>query len=417
MNKPDFDILVGPIGCLAACHDEQPRTGEALKELPTLRNAAVGIRGDRIAYAGPYKDVASASAEEKIDARGATVLPGFVDPHTHVPFLGDRASELSMRLNGMSYMDIGKKGGGILSTMRSVRDANEKTLLRAGRVLARSALSHGTTTLEAKSGYGLNVPDELKQLRVIKALGDEGFQGFLPTCLAAHFVPPEFEGDPDGYVQFVCDEILPAVTAEKLAKFVDVFCEEGAFDLEQSRRVLEKGKALGLVPRLHADEIVDTGGAALAAEVGAASADHLLAASDQGIAAMAEAGVCATLLPGTAFYLRKPYAPVRKFIEAGCVVALATDCNPGSSYTTNLLEVAALAVFGMGMLPEEVLWSVTLNAAAALGEQQRFGSIAEDKRADLCIWNVPSPLHLFYPYGENPLRTVLFGGRKVYEAT
>ncbi|MEJ2367753.1 MAG: imidazolonepropionase [Acidobacteriota bacterium] len=417
MNKPDFDILVGPIGCLAACHDEQPRTGEALKELPTLRNAAVGIRGDRIAYAGPYKDVASASAEEKIDARGATVLPGFVDPHTHVPFLGDRASELSMRLNGMSYMDIGKKGGGILSTMRSVRDANEKTLLRAGRVLARSALSHGTTTLEAKSGYGLNVPDELKQLRVIKALGDEGFQGFLPTCLAAHFVPPEFEGDPDGYVQFVCDEILPAVTAEKLAKFVDVFCEEGAFDLEQSRRVLEKGKALGLVPRLHADEIVDTGGAALAAEVGAASADHLLAASDQGIAAMAEAGVCATLLPGTAFYLRKPYAPARKFIEAGCVVALATDCNPGSSYTTNLLEVAALAVFGMGMLPEEVLWSVTLNAAAALGEQQRLGSIAEGKRADLCIWNVPSPLHLFYPYGENPLQTVLFGGRKVYEAT
>jgi imidazolonepropionase len=233
----------------------------------------------------------------------------------------------------------------------------------------------------------------------------------VSTFLGAHFIPPEYRHRHGEYVDVLCDEMLPAVASSRLARFCDVFCEEGAFSLEESRRILLRGNELGLLPRIHADEIVDTGGAALAAQVGAVSADHLMAASDDGIAAMAAAGVCATFLPGTSFYLRKAYAPARKFIEAGCPVALSTDCNPGSSYTTNLLNVATLAVFGMGMMPEEALWAVTLNAAYALRAHDEVGSVAVGRRADLTVWDVPSYLHLFYPYAESPLKTVVCAGK------
>jgi len=409
--RPDFDLLVGPISSLVPCHDEAARTGAALKELPVLTEAAVGIRDGLFTYAGPYKDVAGAQATARLDASGMTALPGFVDPHTHVPFLGDRSAELVLRLQGKSYMEIGHAGGGILSTMRTVRQASQTQLEEAGRATAASFLSHGVTAFEAKSGYGLETETEMKQLRALKALGERVPQRVVPTFLGAHFVPPEFKENPDAYVDLLCEEMLPRVASEDLARFCDVFCEEGAFTVEQSRRILLKAKGLGLQPRLHADEIVDTGGAALAAEVGAVSADHLMAVSDAGIEAMARAGVCATLLPGTSFYLRKAYAPARKFIEAGCAVALSTDCNPGSSFTTNLLNVATLAVFGMGMMPEEALWAITLNAAYALREHGSMGSVAVGKRADLTLWRVPSCLHLFYPYAENPLENVICGGR------
>jgi imidazolonepropionase len=412
MAEP-FDLLVGPIGCLAPCAGPAPRLGESLKELPLQKDAAVGVRGGEIVFVGPWSDVADHPAAERLDASGKTVLPGFVDAHTHVPFLGDRAHELVMRLQGKSYMEIGKAGGGILSTMRAVRAASEDDLTSAARGFARRFLDHGVTTFEAKSGYGLEMDAELKQLRVLKRLAQDGPQTVVPTFLGAHFVPPEYKGREDAYVDLLCDEVMPAVAAEGLARFCDVFCEEGAFTLEQSRRILLRGKDLGLAPRIHADEIVDTGGAALAAEVGAVSADHLLAASPEGMAAMAKAGVCATLLPGTAFYLRKPYAKARAFVEAGCAVAVASDCNPGSCYTANLFQVATLAIFGMGLMPEEALWAVTLNAAYALRAHDRVGSLEVGKRADLCIWDVPSPLHLFYPYGENPLSAVICGGRVV----
>lgn len=412
MSEP-FDLLVGPIGCLAPCAGPAPRLGESLREFPLLKDAAVGVGGGRIAFVGPWKDVADHPATERLDASGKTVLPGFVDAHTHVPFLGDRAHELVMRLQGKSYMEIGKAGGGILSTMRAVRAASEGQLLDAARGLATRLLKHGVTTFEAKSGYGLEFNSELKQLRALRRLAEEGPQSVVPTFLGAHFVPPEYKGREEAYVDLLCGEVMPAVAAAGLARYCDVFCEEGAFTLEQSRRILLRGTELGLAPRIHADEIVDTGGAALAAEVGAVSADHLLAASPEGMAAMARAGVCATLLPGTAFYLRKPYARARAFVEAGCAVAVASDCNPGSCYTANLLQVATLAVFGMGLMPEEALWAVTLNAAYALREQDRVGSIEVGKRADLCVWGVPSPLHLFYPFGENPLHAVVCGGRIV----
>ncbi len=409
MTEP-FDILVGPIGCLVPCDAPAPRTGPALRDLPTIPDGAVGLREGLIAYVGSYAGVADAEAKEYLDASHQTVLPGFVDPHTHLPFLGDRSAELVMRLQGKTYMDIGRAGGGILSTMRAVRSASKDALLEAARGTAAQFLSHGVTTLEAKSGYGLSVESEIKQLEVLRELGASGPQTVIPTCLGAHFVPPEFKDDPGAYVDLICDQLLPEVARRGFARFCDVFCEDGAFTVEQSRRILLKGKELGLLPRIHADEIEDTGGAALAAEVGAVSADHLMAVSDAGIEAMARAGVCATLLPGTSFYLRKGYAPARKFVEAGCPVALSTDCNPGSSYSTNLLHIATLGVFGLGLMPEEALWAVTLNAAYALREHGRVGSLAVGKRADLCVWDVPSPLHLFYPYGENPLRAVLCGG-------
>ena len=413
---PDFDLLIAPIGSLVTCASEAPRVGAALRDLPVVERGAVGVRGGRIAYAGPYDAVRDATAVLRVDAAGRTVLPGFVDPHTHVPFLGDRSAELVMRLQGRSYMDIGRAGGGILSTMRSVRGATEEQLVEAGAALAARFLRHGVTTFEAKSGYGLELDAELRQLRAIRSVGASGPQTVVPTFLGAHFVPPEYKDAPDAYVDEVCERMLPAVAREGLAEFCDVFCEEGVFTIDQSRRILLRAAELGLKPRLHADEIVDTGGARLAAEVGAVSADHLMAASDEGIDAMAEAGVCATLLPATSFYLRKAYAPARRFIDAGCPVALSTDCNPGSSFTANLLHVAALAVFGMGMLPEEALWATTLNAAYALRRDHEAGSIEPGKRADLCIWDVPSPLHLFYPFAEDPLKAVICAGETAWEA-
>jgi len=406
-----FDLLVGPIGCLVPCDGPAPRVGLALRDLPTSSRAAVGVREGKIAYVGPWNEVADAPAAARLDAANRTVLPGLIDPHTHVPFLGDRSAELRLRLEGKSYMEIGRAGGGILSTMRSVREAGEETLFAAAVHTAGGFLRHGVTTFEAKSGYGLEPSTEMKQLRVLHRLDRRGPQRVLPTFLGAHFVPPEFKGEADRYVDLIVEEMIPAVAAGGLARFCDVFCEEGAFTVEQSRRILMAGRSAGLLPRLHADEIEDTGGAALAAEVGAVSADHLMAASAEGIAAMARAGVCATLLPGTSFYLRKSYAPARDFVEAGCPIALSTDCNPGSSYTTNLLNVAALAIFGMGLMPEEALWAVTLNAAYALRIHEECGSLAVGKRADLTVWDVPSYLHLFYPYGETPLRAVVCEGR------
>ncbi len=412
----DFDLLVGPIGCLVPCAGEAPRRGADAAELPVIGEGALGVRDGRLSYVGPWREVRDACAAARLEAPAATVLPGLVDPHTHVPFVGDRAHELALRLRGATYMEIARAGGGILKTMEAVRAASEEELLEAGEALARRFLSHGVTAFEAKSGYGLCRDAELKQLRVIAALDRRGPQRVAATFLGAHFVPPEFRHSPEAYVDLLCEEILPEAASQGLARFCDVFCEEGAFTPEQSRRILLKARSLGLLPRIHADEIVDTGGAALAAEVGAVSADHLMAVSPEGIAALAGAGVVATLLPGTSFYLRKAYAPARALLEGGCAVALSTDCNPGSSYTANLWEAATLAVFGMGLLPEEAIWAVTLNAAYALRMHEEIGSLDVGKRADFTLWDRPDYLHLFYPYGEGGLRAVYIGGRLAWAA-
>jgi imidazolonepropionase len=275
-------------------------------------------------------------------------------------------------------------------------------------------LAHGTTTAEAKSGYGLNLDDELKQLRAIRAASEAHPVDLVPTLLAAHEIPPEHRAARERYVELVCEEIVPAAAEAGLARFCDVFCEQGVFTAAESRRVLEAGARWGLAPRLHADEFVDSGGAELAAELGALSADHLIAVSERGIEAMAGAGVTAVLLPGTSFFLMKHrYAPARRLVEAGVPIALATDCNPGSSHTESVPMVFVLAVFELGLSIEESLTGATLNAACCLGLGAEIGSVEEGKRADLVLLDAPNLLHLGYHYGVNPVRSVVKGGRVV----
>ncbi|MEJ2086846.1 MAG: imidazolonepropionase, partial [Acidobacteriota bacterium] len=306
-------------------------------------------------------------------------------------------------------------GGGILSTVRSTRQASEDDLVAATRRRLDFMIRYGTTTAEAKSGYGLNLDDELKQLRAIQRATREHSVDLIPTLMAAHETPPEFRDDRQRYLDLVCEEIIPQVADERLARFCDVFCEKGVFSAEESRRVLTTGRRFGLAPRLHADEFIDSGGAALAAELGALSADHLIAVSAAGIEAMAAAGVTAVLLPGTSFFLMKhTYAPARKLIEAGVPVALATDCNPGSSNTESMPMILVLAVFELGLTIEESLTGATLNAAACLGLGNEIGSVEVGKAADLVILDAPNLNHVAYHYGVNPVAAVIKRGRVVY---
>ncbi|MEP7011227.1 MAG: imidazolonepropionase [Acidobacteriota bacterium] len=356
----------------------------------------------------------------RLDGKRGTLIPGFVDPHTHIPWAGTRETELFERLAGKTYQAIAAEGGGILRTVASTRRASEDEI--TGNVLRHLdwMLAGGTTTIEAKSGYGLNLADELKQLVALNRAAAEHPVRILPTLLAAHEVPPEHRADLGGrarYVDLICDEIVPAVAARGLARFCDVFCEAGVFSAAESRRVLEAGIRHGLAPRLHADEFADSGGAELAAELGALSADHLMAVSDRGIEALAGSGVTAVLLPGTSFFLKKErYAPARRMIEAGIPVALATDCNPGSSFTESMPMIVTLAVFQLGLSVEESLTAATLNAACCLGVGNEVGTIEVGKRADFALLDAPNLLHLAYHYGVNPIAAVVREGRLVYRA-
>ncbi len=371
----------------------------------------VGSREERLATCGELPDV------ERLDGRGGTAVPGFVDAHTHLPWAGSREMEFAQRLAGRSYQEIAAAGGGILSTVRSTRAADGDELLALMLRRLEWMLSCGTTTAEAKSGYGLSLADESKQLETIARAARLQPVELVPTLLAAHEVPPEYRADRDRYVDLVCAEIVPAVAARGLARFCDVFCERGVFSTAESRRVLEAGRAHGLAPRLHADEFADSGGAELAAELGAFSADHLMAVSERGVEALAAARVTAILLPGTSFFLAKRvYAPARRLIAAGVAVALASDCNPGSSYTESLPTVAQLAVFELGMTIEEALVGLTLNAAATLGLAAEIGSLEAGKRADVVVLDAPNLLHLAYHYGVNPVRSVVKAGLEVHRA-
>lgn len=393
-----------------------PRRGAEQGRISRRRGEVVLCREGRIAFVGSEAELerehGPLDGVDRLDGNGGTLIPGFVDPHTHLPWAGSREEEFSMRLKGATYMEIAAGGGGILSTVRSTREASAEELagLATGRM--NHMLRHGTTTAEAKSGYGLSLEDELKQLEAIRRASDGHAVDLVPTLLAAHETPPEHRGEPSRYVDIVCNEIVPAAAEQGIARFCDVFCEEGVFTQEDSRRVLTAGREHGLGPRLHADEFVDSGGAELAAELGALSADHLIAISEAGIAAMAEAGITAVLLPGTSFFLMKhTYAPGRRLIEAGIPVALATDCNPGSSNTESLPMVVVLAVFEMGLTIEEALTGATLNAASCLGLGAEIGTIEPGKRADLVLLDAPNLLHLAYHYGVNPVAAVVKNGR------
>jgi imidazolonepropionase len=397
-----------------------PLCGSEQGRLRVIEDGAVAVDGELITAVGTTAEVLARVEPEPetvvIDAAGQVVLPGLVDPHTHVVFAGSREHELALKLAGVPYLEILARGGGILSSVEATRAATKEELIRAGLSYCRQMLIQGTTTAEAKSGYGLSTMAEIKTLQAIDAVDKSQPVDLVPTFLGAHAVPAEFRGEPDRYIDLVIEEMLPQVVEQKLARYCDVFCEEGVFSIEQSRRVLSAASEMGLELKLHADEIVPLGGAELAAELGAVSADHLLVASDRGIARMAEAGVIAVLLPGTTFYLREDhYAPARKMIETGVAVALATDFNPGSSPNNNLQLIINLACLYLAMTPAEVVNAITINAAHALGRAATVGSLEEGKKADIVIFDAPNYDYLAYRYGTNLVSRVIKNGRLASE--
>jgi len=384
---------------------------------PTVPDATEGLsvacRGDRIVAVGPASELAGRfHAARTIDARGRLLTPGFVDSHTHVVFAGDRSGEFIQRAGGADYEQIAAAGGGIRASVRATRGASEDQLYEESLPRLQRMLRSGTTTVEIKSGYGLDLETELRMLRVARRLGETTPMRVVTTFMGAHEFPDDRRDDRQGYVDEVIESMLPAVAAEGLAEFCDVFCERGVFDPEQSTRILEAGKQLGLRPKVHADEMAATGGSEVAAAVGAISADHLMHTTDASIAALREAGVVATLLPGTTFFLGKEsYAPARRMIEAGATVALATDRNPGSCTIESMLFIIGLACLRMGMTPAEAFRGATLHGARALGLDGQVGVIAPGASADLIIWEAPNETRLCYEFENRHRRTVVAGGQ------
>ncbi|BAK18100.1 imidazolonepropionase [Solibacillus silvestris StLB046] len=392
-----------------------PRRREQMSELGLKTEVSVLIEGDRIAMIAPLDEIKQeyphlVGSAEVIDARGKIVMPGLVDCHTHLVHGGTREHELNMRLAGRSYMDIMNEGGGIHYTTTKTREASFDGLYNKTVQHLNEFLRHGVTTVEAKSGYGLDLENEIKQLYVVKKLQEEHAVDIVSTFMGAHAVPKEYKGNEDEFVKIIIEQMIPKVAELGLAEFNDVFCEKGVFTPEQSRLILEAGKAYGLTPKIHADEIEPYEGAELAAEVGAISAEHLLVASDEGIAAMAKAGTIAVLLPGTAFFLRAPYARGRLMVDSGVPVAISTDFNPGSSPTISLPFIQNLACMNMGMTMEEVLCATTINAAHAIKRADEVGTLEKGKQADVLILDVPNYKQLQYFYGMNHTDTVIKAG-------
>ncbi|QNK89029.1 imidazolonepropionase [Sporosarcina sp. resist] len=395
-----------------------PRIKEAMNDLSIIEDGSIWIEDGIIRAVGTTQQLEEqfkdrAHEAEITDATGHLVTPGIVDPHTHVAYGGSREREFEMRLEGATYMEIMNAGGGIHATTKMTREATEDELVEQTKKRLDSFLKHGVTTVEGKSGYGLDLATELKQLRVMKRLQQEHAIDLVPTFMGAHAVPTEFKGREDEYIDLVVNEMLPAVANEKLAVFNDVFCEVGVFTPEQSQRILEAGKKYGLIPKIHADEIEPYGGAELAAKVGAISAEHLLKASDEGIKAMADSGTIACLLPATALYLREQAAQGRKMIDAGVPVAISTDCNPGSSPTTSMPLVMNLACISMRLTPAEALTAATYNAACAIQMADKTGSLEIGKQGDVVLWDISNYQELQYLFGVNHVKSVWKKGVKV----
>ncbi len=400
--------VVTPVGKTA-------RRGHELAELEIRIGAVVRCDDGIIAFVGDEAEHRSRfePADDELDADGGCVLPAFVDPHTHPVWAGSREDEFDRRLRGETYMEIANSGGGINSTVRATRLATDEELLATTMARLDTFLRHGTTTIEAKSGYGLDLTTEIQMLEVIARADANHAVDLHPTCLAAHEVPPEHRADPERWVERLIEVIHPEIARRGLAEAVDVFCETGVFDLEQTRRLLAGAADFGWRIHLHADELTPLGGAQLAVEMGALSADHLLCVTAEGIASLAGSDTVAVLLPGTAFFLGMPWAPARDLIDAGCAVALATDCNPGSSPTESMPMILALACLGMGMDVAEAVTAATLNAAAAIGCAGELGSLEVGKRADLIVLDAPTYHHIVYNFGVNPVRHVIKNGSPV----
>ena len=417
------NLIIKNASELVTCSGFTAKKGREMSEIGIIGEGAVVIEQGRITRVGPTtKVLAELKASGKdlspfasIDASGKAVLPGFIDSHTHLVFGGYRAEEYAWRLKGDSYMDILQRGGGILSTVAATRSASREELTDAGLKRLDSMLAFGVTTVEGKSGYGLDRATEVKQLEVMADLNRLHPLDVVPTFMGAHAVLPEYKGRENDYIDFLLKEVVPEVASRRLAEFCDIFCEKNVFSLEQSRRLLTNAVESGLKSKLHADEIVQLGGAELAAEIGAVSADHLLHASDEGLSAMAQAGVVATLLPATAFSLREPYARGRLMIDAGGAVALATDFNPGSCFSESIPLVAALAALYMNLSPEEIVTALTINAAAALDRAQVIGSLDPGKQGDVIILENPSYRFIPYHLGVSTVEKVIKGGVLVFD--
>jgi imidazolonepropionase len=411
-------IIIKNASQLVTCSGFKAKQGKEMSDLHVIKDGAVVVEDGIIKAVGTTQEILKLYKETEfnvIDANGKTVLPGFVDSHTHFIFGGYRAEEFSWRLRGDKYMDIMQRGGGIVNTVKSTREASKQVLMEVGFKRLNSMLSFGVTTVEGKSGYGLNFDTEIKQLEVMQELNEIHPVDVVRTFLGAHATPPEFTGREEDYIDFIIESVLPTVVDKNLAEFCDVFCEDNVFSIKQSRRLLSKAKEMGLALKIHADEIVQLGGAELAAELGAVSADHLLQASDEGIEAMAKNKVVATLLPCTAFSLRESFARGRKMIDSGCAVALATDFNPGSCFTESIALVFALACLQMNLSIEEAIIGLTINGAAAVNRANEIGSIDIGKKADIIILEFPSYKYIPYHVGVSTVEKVIKNGRLVFD--
>jgi imidazolonepropionase len=390
----------------------KPLLGERMKNLGIIKDGGVAVDEGKIVNVGKTREIERKfEGKETIDASGKVVMPGFVDPHTHLVFAGSREDEFEMRIQGSTYMEILERGGGILKTVRETRKTSRDELIKSCKETLDVMLEHGTTTVEAKSGYGLTASEETKCLEVAKRLDKEHPIDIVPTFLGAHAIPPEYNADE--YVDLLINEMIPAVASRRLAEFCDVFCEKGVFNLTQSKKILLSGKKHGLIPKLHADEMTRLGGAELAAELKAVSASHLLFASDEGLKAMAKNGVIAVLLPGASFSLMTGrYADARKMIRWGVPVALGTDYNP-NCWVENQQIIIALACHQMRMTPSETIAAVTINAAHALNRAQVVGSLEAGKKADVAVLNIPNHKFLGYRFGTNLVDKVIKNGKLV----
>ena len=415
------DLLIHSAHTMATMkgYSERPASGESMSEIGLIEDGAVAIRKGIIIAVGTTEEVRLGGwvgpDTRQISAVGQVVTPGFVDPHTHVLYAGSRENELSLKLKGVPYLEILKQGGGILSTVRSTRQATDVEIKAQTKGRLQTMLSMGTTTVEVKSGYGLTVDEELRALRLIHELDGEQAVDLVLTFMGAHAVPPGYN-DVE-FTNYIIDEMLPQIAEQGFAEFCDVFCEPGVFSLESSERILVKAQQLNLKLKMHADELASAGGAELAAKLAVISADHLLQASDEGIAALARQGVIAVLLPATSFNLAKnSYARAREMIRQGVPLALATDSNPGSSPTESMPLVLTLASLYLRLTPEEALAAVTINSAHAIGRADQVGSLEVGKQGDVLILDIPNLNYLPYHFGSNPVRMVIKRGNVVWGA-
>lgn len=409
-------ILLYNIGQLLTMDQfDAPARGKQMQELNVKENYAIYIKDGKISEVGPSQELRDIEADEKIDCEGRLVTPGLVDPHTHLVFGGSREHELALKQRGVPYLEILKQGGGILSTVRATRDATEEQLYEKAKFHLDRIASYGVTTVEAKSGYGMDRETELKQLRVVKKLNENHPLDLVSTFLGAHAITEEYKNDPDKLLDEMAS-MFDEIKEQNLAQFVDIFTETGVFTIEQSRRYLLQAKEKGFALKIHADEIDPLGGTELAVEVGAVSGDHLAVATDEGIKKLAESNTIGVLLPGTIFYLGKgEYARARKMIDEGAAIAISTDFNPGSSVTENIQLIMSLAALKMNMTPEEIWHAVTVNAAYAINRGDVAGQIRVGRQADIVIWDAYNYMYIPYHYGVNHVNSVFKAGKLIYK--